>query len=129
MRHRKNKLLLIRGSVQGRDLTMRTMLTNLIRYGHLTTTEKKSKVLIAYTNRFFAKLASMSANLEASVAQREIIRWTKSLVYGNDEGKKVVTEMLPTFIQKGLQTAFVTQVKLGKRIGDAAEEVRIEFIK
>ena len=129
MRHRKNKLLLMRGSVQSRDLTMRTMLTNLIKHGHLTTTQKKSKVLIAYTNRFFAKLMSMSLTLEAPVAQREIIRWTKSLVYGNDEGKRVVTEMLPAFAAKKLQTAFVTHVMLGKRLGDAAEEVRIEFIK
>ena len=51
MRHRKNKLLQIRGSVQKRDLVMRTMLTNLIRYGHLTTTEKKAKVLIAYSSQ------------------------------------------------------------------------------
>ena len=52
MRHRKNKLLKIRGSVQSRDLTMRTMLTNLVRYGHLTTTEKKAidEIVVALQN-------------------------------------------------------------------------------
>lgn len=129
MRHRKNKLLQIRGSVQKRDLVMRTMLTNLIRYGHLTTTEKKAKVLIAYTDRFFSKIMSLVTNSEEGVGTREAIRWTKSLVFGNDEGKKVITELLPEFAKKKMQSSFVTDVKLGKRLGDAAEEVRIEFIK
>lgn len=129
MRHRKNKLLKIRGSVQSRDLVMRTMLTNLIRYGHLTTTEQKAKVLIAYTNSFFAKLASMSTKLAPTDAQREIVRWVKSLVFGNDEGKKVVDEYLPAFSSQHLTTSFVTHIKLGKRTGDSAEMVKIEFIK
>ena len=85
MRHRSNKLLKLRGSVQDRHLTMRTMLTNLIKHGHLTTTEKKAKVLVAYADSFFAKLVSMNNTLEQSVAQRETIRLVKSRVYGNDE--------------------------------------------
>lgn len=129
MRHRKNKLLKIRGSVQSRDLVMRTMLTNLVRHGHLTTTEKKAKVLVAYANSFFAKLSSMSTTLDLADAQREIVRWVKSVVFGNEEGKKVVMELLPDFSAKKLTTSFLTHVKLGKRIGDSAESVRIEFIK
>lgn len=129
MRHRKNKLLKIRGSVQSRDLTMRTMLTNLVRYGHLTTTEKKAKVLVAYADNFFARLVSMNNTLDATTAQRESIRLVKSRVYGNDEGKKVIREIVPTLLTKKVNSGFFTSVKLGKRIGDAAEQVRIEFVK
>lgn len=128
MRHRNNKLLLLRGSVQGRDLLMRTMLTNLVKYGHLTTTDKKAQVLIAYTNRFFAKLVSMASNLDATDAPREMIRWTKAVIYGNDEGKKVITDLVPHFISAKLTTNFLNHYKLGKRLGDAAEQVRIELL-
>lgn len=127
MRHRSNKLLKIRGSVQSRDLTMRTMLTNLIRYGHLTTTEKKAKVLIAYADNFFAKLVSMNNTLDTNDAPREMIRLVKSRVYGNDEGKKVIREIIPSLLNKKVSSGFFTSIKLGKRIGDAAEQVRIEF--
>lgn len=129
MRHRKNKLLKIRGSVQSRDLTMRTMLTNLVRYGHLTTTEKKAKVLVAYADSFFAKLVSMNTTLESSTAQRESIRWVKARIYGNDEGRKVIRELVPALLTKKVNSGFFTSVKLWKRIGDAAEQVRIEFVQ
>lgn len=108
---------------------MRTMLTNLVRYGHLTTTEKKAKVLVAYADNFFARLVSMNNTLDATTAQRESIRLVKSRVYGNDEGKKIIREIVPTLLTKKVNSGFFTSVKLGKRIGDAAEQVRIEFVK
>lgn len=128
MRHRKNKLLQIRGSVQKRDLVMRTMLTNLVKNGYITTTQKKAKVLIAYTNSFFSKLSSFSS-FESSDANREIIRLVKSVVFWNDEWKKIVFEMLPFFISKEFSTSFLTHIKLGKRLGDGAELIKIEFLK
>lgn len=128
MRHRKNKLLKIRGSVQSRDLVMRTMLTNLIKHGHLTTTEKKAKVLIAYADSFFARLVSMNNRLDAETSLRETIRVVKAYVFGNDEGKKVIREIVPQLLTKKDPYGFFTSVKLGKRIGDAAEQVRIEFV-
>lgn len=129
MRHRKNKLLKIRGCVQKRDLVMRTMLTNLIRHGHLTTTEKKAKVLVAYADSFFAKIVSMTNRLDADVANRESIRLVKSRVFGNDEGRKVIREIVPALLTRKSGSGFLSSVKLGKRIGDAAETVRIEIIK
>ncbi len=100
MRHRKNRLLQIRGSVQKRDLVLRTMLTNLVKFEHLTTTEKKARVLIAYADSFFAKLVSMNSNLDAETAQRESIRRVKARIFGNDEGKKVIRDLIPQLITK-----------------------------
>lgn len=129
MRHRMNKLLKLRGSVQSRDLLLRTMLTNLVKFEHLTTTEKKAKVLIAYADSFFAKLVSMNNTLDAETAQRETIRWVKARVFGNDEGKKVIREIIPQLLTKNISSGFLSSVKLGKRIGDAAELVKIEIRK
>lgn len=129
MRHRMNKLLKLRGSVQSRDLLLRTMLTNLVKFEHLTTTEKKAKVLIAYADSFFAKLVSMNNTLDAETAQRETIRWVKARVFGNDEGKKVIREIVPQLLTKNISSGFLSSVKLGKRIGDAAELVKIEIRK
>lgn len=128
MRHRKNKLLKLRGSVQSRDLTLRTMLTNLVKHGHLTTTEKKAKVLVAYADSFFAKLVAFNTRLDEQAANRETIRWVKARIYGNDEGRKVVREIVPSLLTKSVSSGFLTSVKLGKRVGDAAEQVRIEII-
>lgn len=129
MRHRMNKLLKLRGSVQSRDLLMRTMLTNLVKFEHLTTTEKKAKVLIAYADSFFAKLVSMNNTLDAETSQRETIRWVKARVFGNDEGRKVIREIVPQLLTKNISSGFLSSVKLGKRIGDAAELVKIEIRK
>ena len=124
-----NKLLKLRGSVQKRDLLLRTMLTNLVKFEHLTTTEKKAKVLIAYADSFFAKLVSMNNKLDADTAQRETIRWVKARVFGNDEGRKVIREIVPQLLTKNISSGFLSSVKLGKRIGDAAELVKIEIRK
>ncbi len=124
-----NKLLKLRGSVQSRDLLLRTMLTNLVKFEHLTTTEKKAKVLVAYADSFFAKLVSMNNTLDAETAQRETIRWVKARVFGNDEGRKVIREIVPQLLTKNISSGFLSSVKLGKRIGDAAELVKIEIRK
>ena len=99
-----------------------------MRYGHLTTTSKKAKVLISYANRFFSKLVSMNNTLGIN-APREISRWTKSMIFGNDEWKKVVAELLPQFVVRNFESSFLFHTKLGKRLGDAAEEIKIEIMK
>jgi ribosomal protein L17 len=108
---------------------MRTMLTNLVKFEHLTTTEKKAKVLIAYADGFFAKLVSMNNTLDAETAQRETIRWVKARIFGNDEGKKVIRNLIPHMLTKKVSSGFLTSVKMGKRMGDSAEQIRIEIIK
>jgi ribosomal protein L17 len=105
------------------------MLTNLVKFEHLTTTEKKAKVLIAYADSFFAKLVSMNNNLDAETAQRETIRWVKARIFGNDEGRKVIRELIPQMLTKNTLSGFLSSVKMGKRIGDSAEQIRIEIIK
>ncbi len=108
---------------------MRTMLTNLVRHGHLTTTAHTAEVLVGYTDAFFAHLMKVANNREAHDAEREIVRWIKSIIYTADEGKKIARELIPSYKNQQLVSSFVSHVKLGKRKGDAAEEVRIELMK
>jgi len=108
---------------------MRTMLTNLVKCEHLTTTEKKAKVLIASADSFFAKLVSMNNILDTDTAQRETIRWVKARIFGNDEGKKVIRDLIPHMLTKKVSSGFLTSVKMGKRMGDSAEQIRIEIVK
>lgn len=108
---------------------MRTMLTNLIRYGHLTTTQKKAKVLVAYADSFFARLVRINTTLDKEQAQRESIRYVKSIVYGKENWHKVLREILPELLTKKTNSWFFTAVKLGKRQWDAAELIKIEFVQ
>ena len=78
--------------------------------------EKKSKVLIAYANNFFAKLVSLAVSRLSPDADRERVRFVKSVVFGNEEGKKVILELLPLFASNNATTNFLTHVKLGRRI-------------
>ncbi len=105
------------------------MLTNLIKFEHLTTTEKKARVLIAYADSFFATLVSMNTRLDAETAQRETIRRVKARIFGNDEGKKVVRDLIPQLVTKKVSSGFVTSVRVGKRIGDSAEQIRIQILR
>ncbi|MBP6911028.1 hypothetical protein KBC03_05585 [Patescibacteria group bacterium] len=54
MRHKHNKLIeLTTGEHQTRSNLLRTMLTNLIRTGEMTTTSKRAKVMKSYADKFF----------------------------------------------------------------------------
>lgn len=129
MRHRQKKSLKLRGAVQSNSATMRTMLTNLVRYGHLTTTSKTAFVLVGYADAFFAHLMKVANTRDPRDAEREIIRWIRSIIYTADEGKKIARELIPSYKNQQLVSNFTSHVKLGKRKGDAAEEVRIELMK
>lgn len=66
---------------------------------------------------------------DAQDAQREIIRWVRSIIHTTSEGKKITTELVPSYKNQQFASSFVTHVKLGKRKGDAAEQIRIELMK
>lgn len=58
---------------------------------------------------------------------REAIRIVKWTIFGEQEGKKVVEELLPRFIKED-KTSYIADYKLGARKGDAAEEVIVKII-
>jgi ribosomal protein L17 len=129
MRHQKNRLLKIDTGVKTRAVYIRVLLTNLVKHGKLTTTQKRAKVLKAEADHFFSKLLEiMGRYQDEKDAKREAIRYVTSLIYGEDEGKLVVNTLLPKYLKEGRKTGFVAAYNLGFRSGDAAPKVLLKLL-
>ena len=128
MRHQKKRLLKIDSGAKKKSVYLRVLLTNLIKNGKLSTTQKRAKVVKADTDHFFSKLLEITARFkDEKDARRECIRYITSIVYG-DEGKKVIDVLLPKYIQEGRKTGFVASYNLGFRVGDAAPKVLLKLL-
>jgi ribosomal protein L17 len=107
---------------------VRQLLTNLIRNGKITTTGKRAKVLKSEANAFFSRLLRIYRENEAKDARRESIRYVKSVIYGEPEGKKVLEKILPKYQAEGAPKSFVADYKIGYRPGDAAEKILLKLL-
>ncbi|MEY3197669.1 MAG: hypothetical protein RL023_291 [Candidatus Parcubacteria bacterium] len=126
MRHKKNSLLQFESGVQKQSLLMRNMLTSLVTYGQITTTPKRAKVLKSEANKLFNRLVrTVQASEQDGV--RRCISYVKSVLFTDVAGKKLITELLPKFLD-AQTTSFIADYKLGMRKGDASEEVMIKII-
>lgn len=130
MRHKHNKLIeLTTGQHQTRSNLIRTLLTNLVRTGELTTTSKRAKVLKSEADKFFARLVRLfDMYADEKDVRREAIRIVKSTIFSDAEGKKVVDELLPKYRAAGKKAGFVADYKLGYRMGDGAEKILVRLI-
>lgn len=122
MRHRKKKTLIVNG-VQKASLVKRTMLTNLIEHGKMTTTPKKASFLMQYTNHFFARCSRLA---QRDDNKRELIRYVKQVVFW-EVGRKVISDYIERYVEAKM-TSFVTHVKLWQRPWDGAEKILISLI-
>lgn len=113
--------------VKSKSVFMRMQLSSLLRAGKLTTTPKRAKVLKAYTDEFFSTLLNISAKYEEKDATREAIRFVKSVVYGEAEGKKVIETLLPKYKEEKRKSGFTTEYKLGYRVGDASQKIMLKL--
>lgn len=127
MRHKYNKLLQVNTGAKSKSVFMRMQLSSLLRAGKLTTTPKRAKVLKMYTDEFFSTLLNISAKYEEKDATREAIRFVKSVVYGEAEGKKVIETLLPKYKEEKRKSGFTTEYKLGYRVGDASQKIMLKL--
>ncbi len=111
-----------------RDVYIRQLLTNLVKNGKTTTTPKRAKVLKSEIDSFFAKLVSISKKLDEKDAKRECIRYIKSIIFGEAEGKKVLNILLPKYIQSWSTSSFVADYKLGFRVGDGVQKILLKLL-
>ncbi|MCX6825538.1 MAG: hypothetical protein NTY80_04955 [candidate division SR1 bacterium] len=128
MRHKKNKLLELHTGAKKRDVFVRQLLSNLVKNGKTTTTPKRAKVLKSEIDSFFANLVKMNKKLDEKNARRESIRYIKSVIFGEAEGKKVLNVLLPKYIQSGSTSSFVADYKLGFRVGDGVQKILLKLI-
>ncbi len=128
MRHKKNKLLELHTGAKKRDVFVRQLLSNLVKNGKTTTTPKRAKVLKSEIDSFFANLVKMNKKLDEKNARRESIRYIKSVIFGEAEGKKVLNVLLPKYIQSWSTSSFVADYKLGFRVGDGVQKILLKLI-
>ena len=127
MQHRKNTLLEINTGVKSKWVYIRQMITNLIKNGKVTTTSKRAAVLKAEADVLISRLVSNTKNYSEKDARRENIRLIKSIVYSETEGKKLLNDLLPKYIESGKNSGFICTYKLGYRLGDGAEKILVKL--
>ena len=129
MRHKYNKLLEINTWVKKRSTFTREMITNLVRTWKVVTTPKRAKVLKAAADSFFSKLVDIATRYkDEKDSKREVIRYVKSVIYGEDEGKKVVKIYLEKYLKEGRKSSFIETYKMWYRKGDAVEEIMLKLM-
>ena len=128
MRHRINKLKELNTWAKKKEVFLRNLLTSLVKHGKVVTTPKRAQVLKAEADSFFSKLVkTYNRYNEEKESRRECIRIIKATIYGEDEGKKVINELLPKYIAEK-NNSFVSSYKLGFRKGDATEEIMLKLM-
>ena len=127
MRHQQNKLLELNTGAKSKWVFIRMQLSSLIRAWKITTTPKRAKVLKAFTDGFFSRLLSFDAKYDEKAAKREAIKYVKSVVYGEEEWKKVIETLLPKYREEKRASGFTTSYKLGFRVGDAAAKIMLKL--
>ncbi len=127
MRHQNNKLIQLSTWNQKRSIFVRTLLTNLIKTGALTTTPKRAKVLKAEADSFFSRLLKLDSRYEEKDALRECINFVKATIYGEEEWKKVIQTLLPKYRELKWKS-FVANYKIWFRKWDGSEKVLLKLI-
>lgn len=129
MRHRQKKLLNISTGAKKKTVFIRSLLTSLVKYGAVTTTPKRAKVLKSEADSFFSKLVSQFDKYDNEKdAHRECIRIVKSQIFGEEEGKKIMSDLLPKYKESKKTSGFVEDYKVWFRSGDAALKVLVKLI-
>ncbi len=128
MIHRKKKTVTSKlHSVQKKDLIMRNLLTSLIKYWKVKTTAKKAFLLKSMSDNFFSRIVRINKKLAEKDARRESIRLVKRIVFGEQEWKKVVNELLPKILESKKTSWFVSSYKLWQRKWDWSEVVLVQL--
>jgi large subunit ribosomal protein L17 len=101
------------------------MLTNLIKFGRITTTNKKAKAVKAYADHFFARLVGYGTDKDGT---RNAIAYIKSVVWTEEDGKKALLELAPKYAASNHVGGYTQMFKLGFRKGDSAEKIMITLL-
>ncbi len=128
MRHRQKRLLNLSTGAKKKTVFIRSLLTSLVKYGAITTTPKRARVLKAEADSFFSKLVAQFEKYDNEKdAQRECIRIVQSQIFWEKEWKKVVEEILPKYKEAKKTSGFVEDYKVGFKAGDASLKVLVKL--
>ena len=111
---KRSKKIKIRGGKDSNEAIMRKMVVNTFLHGKITTTLKRANFIKAAVDR----LMTHAKNGKKILVMKKL----------ND---KVVTEKVMTDYVKALgdrKSGFMKMTRIGKRFGDAAEMIKLEFV-
>jgi len=129
MRHKKNPLIELSTGAKERRIFVWQLLTSLVRTGKVVTTPKRAKILKSEADSFFSKLLDIATRYpDKKDGKRECIRYTQSVIYGEEDGKKVINTRLPKYKEAGNKSSFVADYKVGHRVGDAAPKIMLKLL-
>lgn len=116
MRHRKKKIIL--GREAGPRLAlMRSLAESLILHGSIKTTSAKARALRPYVERLVTKAKS------GTVTDR---RYARAKLFTETAVKKLFSDVAPKYKERS--GGYIRITKLGRRVSDAGETARIEFV-
>ncbi len=116
MRHQKKKATLGRERAQRKAL-MRSLADSLILHGSIRTTKAKAKALRSVVEPLVTK-----AKKNTLTARRQAIK----VLYTDRAVKKLMDELGPKY--KDRDGGYTRITKIGHRVNDGADMVRIEFV-
>lgn len=116
MRHRHKGKTLDR-KADARKALLRNLATSLVLYEKIKTTKAKAQALRPYIERMITTGKDKTLH-----ARRELLK--KLMVQGAVE--KVLAEISPRYATRS--GGYTRIIKIGRREGDAAEMVQIEFV-
>lgn len=124
MRHRVFGRKLGRSSAQ-RTALRRTLLTQLFTHGRIRTTAAKAKAIRGEAEKIIsiAKRGLRAGDIQAVNARRIAL----SRLNGSAAVKKVFDDYAPRFAER--PGGYTRIVRLGQRLGDAAEMVLLELVE
>lgn len=116
MRHRKKKIIL--GREAGPRLALiKNLAESLILHGGIQTTEAKARAVRPYVERLVTRAKA------GSIAAR---RYALARLFTERAVKKLFTDVAPQYRERA--GGYTRIIKLGRRVSDAGETVRIEFV-
>src|ERR1035437_61180 len=115
MLHGNKKKQLSRGRNQ-RNALIKTLAVSLIKYGKITTSEIKAKVLKPFVEKLITKGKDGSLNSRRIIASR----------IGQVSANKIVKELSPKY--KDRNGGYTRVVKLKRRLSDGMSVAQIEFV-
>lgn len=116
MRHRKTTAKLSRNRAE-RQRMLRNMVTSLIMEERITTSLAKAKAARSLAERVITRGKKDTVHARRLVAKR---------VYGSEAVQKVFNELGPRYRER--PGGYTRILKLGKRLGDTAEECILELV-
>ena len=115
MLHGNKKKQLSRGRNQ-RNALIKTLAVSLVKYGKITTTEIKAKVLKPFIEKLITK------GKDGSLNSRRIIASKIGVVSAN----KIVNDIAPKY--KDRKGGYTRVIKVRTRLSDASRMAQIEFV-